>query len=108
MPRHENVIVLGNSGTGKTRTALALGLAAATRPAYLARRQRGLRRKAPQPAPDHARHNAGCLRYCGDAAVARGTCFRRRQQASGSLVELLGYCSEALTDLLLIDHPGTL
>jgi DNA replication protein DnaC len=29
--RHENVIALGNSGTGKTHTALALGLAACQR-----------------------------------------------------------------------------
>jgi DNA replication protein DnaC len=58
LARKENILLLGNSGTGKTHIALALGLAACqrgpSRPLHHRRRagwriDRGQRRKAPTP-----------------------------------------------------------
>src|SRR3954467_6418677 len=90
------------------RVVVYQALAATARPAHLPRCQRALRRQVLQAARDRARRNAGGLRHRGNAAVAGGTRFRRRQQASGSLVEVRCYHPEALTDLLVVDHPATL
>src|SRR3954452_21041831 len=90
------------------RVVVYQALAATARPAHLPRCQRALRRQVLQAARDRARRNAGGLRHRGNAAVAGGTRFRRRQQAAGSLVEVRCYHPEALTDLLVVDHPATL